>query len=81
MGYMDKWPSFLGKDKTNPEEHVSGNLARAAWTVMQKNSEGRGCGGAHEHLPRQTELVGGLFGVCPRTGGGGGCLKMMCYYA
>ena len=51
MGYMDKRPSFLGKDnkhegQTNPERHctegqVSGNLAKAAWTVTQKFQRAR----------------------------------------
>ena len=51
------------KDKSNPEGHhsegqVSGSLARAAWAVTRKISEGIECGGAHQRLSRRTELVG-----------------------
>ena len=61
---LHSWGRTIGrKDKTNLEGHrsegqVSGNLARAAWAVTRKISEGRECGGAHQRLSRRTELVG-----------------------
>ena len=51
------------KDKTNLEGHrsegqVPGHLARAAWAVTRKISEGIECGETHQLLSRRTKLVG-----------------------
>ena len=65
MDYMDKRPSFLGKDNGHEGQNLSwrttavhDNLARAAWAVRQKHLEGKECVGAHQRLSRRTKLVG-----------------------